>query len=217
MGDYNFTTDWFTRHLFIWEPLLALKKPKKILEIGSFEGRSATWMIENATKYHDEVEIHCVDTWEGSPELDGTDFGAVEARFWHNIQEAKTRLPPGKKVNVIAHKGTSLEMLSKLVVEGHLSSFDWVLVDGSHWAVDVLYDVIFAFKLCKVGGLIINDDYNVIGEPDHETSLLFPKIALKAWGTVYRDKVSLIPMTLEDGKKITENDTYQLYLTKVCE
>jgi hypothetical protein len=215
--EYRFTTDWFTRHLPIWIALLERCKPRKILEIGSFEGRSATWMIENASKHHDEIEIHCVDTWEGSPELDGTDFGAVEARFWHNIQEAKTRLPPGKKVSVTAHKGTSLEMLSKLVVQGHLSSFDWVLVDGSHWAADVLYDAIFAFKLAKVNALIVFDDYNVIEEPNYATSLEFPKIALKAFGSIYGKKVSLIRMQHEDGTPIGEEHTYQLYLIKISE
>lgn len=216
MEDYRFTEDWFTRHIPIWEPLLTSNKPKRILEIGSFEGRSATWMIENATKYHDEIEIHCVDTWEGSHELVGKDFGAVEARFWQNISIAKSRVP-GKTVNLFAHKGTSFEMLSKLVVEGYQSYFDWVLVDGSHLAVDVLYDAIFAFKLAKVKGVIIHDDYNVVSEKDHSTSLLFPKMAIKAWGQIYREKVSLIPFQLEDGKKIGENDTYQLYLQKIAE
>lgn len=213
--DYEFTTDWFTRNLPVWTPLLEFNKPKRILEIGSFEGRSATWMIENATKFHDEIEIHCVDTWEGSRELEGTDFGGVEARFQNNIRIAKEKVPD-KRINLFTHKGTSFEMLSKLV-EGHLSYFDWVFVDGSHLAVDVLYDAIFAFKLAKINGVIIHDDYNVVSEPDHEKSLLFPKIAIRAWGSIYGEKVSLVPMNLDGGRRLTEEDTYQLYLIKTSE
>lgn len=213
----EYTTDWFTRHLGVWVPLIEKAQPRKILEIGCFEGRSTCFMIENATLYNDNVEIHCVDTWQGSHELEGTDFAAVEARFDANVNEALDKVSD-KNIVLYKHKGTSLEQLSKLVVEGHLSTFDWVLVDGSHLAVDVLYDAIFAFKLARVGGVIIFDDYNVMEAPNIEDNLLFPKIAIKSWGRIYDGKVSLIQMRLaENDKPLTEADTYQLYLTKIAE
>lgn len=212
--EYRFTTDWFTRHIDVWTPLIAMAKPKKVLEIGSFEGRSTVFTIEEACKYTDDLEIHCVDTWEGGVEHAGMDFGAIEARFWQNIKFAKQRVP-GKNVNVIAHKGTSLEQLSKLVVEGHLSTFDWVLVDGSHMAVDVLYDAILAFKLAKVNATIVFDDYNV---QDSDGKLDFPKVAINVFGMIHRDKVALVPLTdAATGRQMTKDDLYQLYLIKTSE
>jgi len=214
VGEY--TQDWFTRHLPIWNPLLELAKPKKILEIGSFEGRSTVFMIENATKYNDNIEIHCVDTWQGSPEHGDTDFTQVEARFDSNVKEAQQEVT--QNVTVIKHKGTSLEQLSKLVVEGHLSTFDWILVDGSHLAADVLYDAIFAFKLARVGGVVIFDDYNVMEAPDLDNNLDFPKIAIQSFGKIYGKKMRLIRLQSgETGKFFAESDTYQLYLTKISE
>jgi predicted O-methyltransferase YrrM len=213
----EYTQDWFTRHLPVWNPLVATVKPKKILEIGSFEGRSTCFMIENATVYNDDIEIHCVDTWLGSKEHGDTDFKQVEARFDANVKESLDKVTD-RNVRVIKHKGTSLEQFSKLVVEGHLSSFDWVLVDGSHLAVDVLYDAIFAFKLTRLGGVIIFDDYNVQEAPDLENNLDFPKIAIKSFGKIYGHKVSLVRLINENtGKPLTDSDTYQLYLTKISE
>ena len=215
--EYRFTTDWFTYHIDIWRPLIDLVKPKKILEIGSFEGRSTTFTIEEATKYSDELEIHCVDTWQGGVEHAGIDFGAVEARFWQNIKLAKHKVP-GKKVNLTAHKGTSVEMLAKLVTEGHLGTFDWVLIDGSHAAVDVFYDAVLAFRLAKVHSALIFDDYNVPDAPNLDTNLGFPKVAIDAFAKIHYGKIALIPMMDGvTGKPFTEKDLYQLYLTKIAE
>jgi hypothetical protein len=173
-------------------------------------------MIENATKYNDNIEIHCVDTWLGSPEHGDTDFTQVEARFDANVKEAQREVI--ENVTVTKHKGTSLEQLSKLVVEGHLSTFDWILVDGSHLAADVLYDAIFAFKLARVGGVVIFDDYNVMEAPDLDNNLDFPKIAIQSFGKIYGKKMRLIRLQSgETGKFFAESDTYQLYLTKISE
>lgn len=217
MEDYSFTTDWFTRHISVWQPLIGLIKPKKILEIGSFEGRSATYMIEEASKYNDELEIHCVDTWLGSPEHGDTNFIEVEQRFLNNIKIAKERVPD-KKINLVIHKGTSVVELAKLVAEGHLGTFDWVLVDGSHIAVDVFYDAVLAFRLARVGAAIVFDDYNVLDAPNLENNLGFPKVAINAFGKIHHEKVALIPMSdAITGRKFTQNDTYQLYLFKTAE
>ena len=48
--EYNFTSDWFTPHIPIWEKVLSPLKGKpdiRYLEIGVFEGRSSLWIAEN--------------------------------------------------------------------------------------------------------------------------------------------------------------------------
>ena len=59
--EYEFTEDWFTRNLAEWNQVIPQLKPRKILEIGPYEGRSACYFIEEfATKI--QIELHCIDT-----------------------------------------------------------------------------------------------------------------------------------------------------------
>lgn len=48
--EYEFTTDWFSPYWENWLTLTADRKISKILEIGSFEGRSTCAMIEHFGK-----------------------------------------------------------------------------------------------------------------------------------------------------------------------
>lgn len=63
--NYIFTDDWFSHNLpslnFIFETI----KPQRILEIGSYEGRSTCYFIEKSFQFHPSVEIHSIDTWQG--------------------------------------------------------------------------------------------------------------------------------------------------------
>ena len=43
---YEFSRDWFTGNIPTWRQVVDKNKPRKILEIGSFEGRSTVWMVE---------------------------------------------------------------------------------------------------------------------------------------------------------------------------
>ena len=68
---YEFTNDWFsqTASLPVWRQLISQNKPRRILEIGSFEGRSTSWMIENcAPRSESGLSIVCIDSWEGGVE-----------------------------------------------------------------------------------------------------------------------------------------------------
>jgi predicted O-methyltransferase YrrM len=40
-----------------------------------------------------------------------------------------------------------------------VASYDFIYIDGSHKAADVLEDAVLSFRLLKVGGLLIFDDY----------------------------------------------------------
>src|SRR5215212_4787789 len=63
---YKFTDsdDWFSRNLPEWrELLLSLnRKPCRLLEIGSYEGRSSFWMVDNLLSHRDS-SLTCVDSW----------------------------------------------------------------------------------------------------------------------------------------------------------
>lgn len=191
----QFTTDWFEGVRPTWDALLPQLRPLKILEIGSFEGRSTTWLISHCSAWG-QAQIHCVDTWAGGVEHQaggayGVDMGAVEQRFHANIAEAQQSA--AQPVQLVIHKRPSDTAMVALLAEGHGASFDLVYIDGSHQAADVLSDAVLAFKLLKRGGLMIFDDYAWVGDPrspvDH---LEIPKPAIDAFVNLYRRKLSLL-------------------------
>jgi hypothetical protein len=59
---YEFSGDAFSRNIPVWERLFACLMPcEKILEIGSYEGRSAVWQIENVLNPRGGGELCCID------------------------------------------------------------------------------------------------------------------------------------------------------------
>ncbi|CAM9856492.1 unnamed protein product [Ectocarpus sp. 12 AP-2014] len=125
----------------------AEERPFFVLESGSWEGGSASWVAEHLLK-HSESLLVCLDTWDGGQEMENTGFDmvSVEERFHWNMGKA----PNGERV--VAFKGDSLESLAGLVARGLTSSFDVVYVDASHEMKDVLGDALLSFRLLKVGG-----------------------------------------------------------------
>ena len=161
-GEYEFTADWFSGCTPVWDQLIGRLKPTRILEIGSFEGRSTCYLIENCSKT-EPVEIYCVDTWEGGVEHDKNAMGEVERRFDHNLTVAKQRT--SFPASVIKFKKSSTQALAEIISRRE-APFDLIYVDGSHQAPDVLTDAVLAFQLLRVGGIIIFDDYLWRLEPD---------------------------------------------------
>lgn len=180
-NDYVFTADWFSHNIPVWTALIEDLGPvSKILEIGAYEGRSTVWLMENAFKATGTGELFCIDTWLGGPEQPGADMSAVEERFTRNIAIAGATA--GTDVSVRLFKGSSFDQLASLIALGHGQSFDIVYVDGSHLCSDVLNDLVLSFQLCKVGGLIICDDYLWRpGNHGEENPLDQPKLAIDAF------------------------------------
>lgn len=200
--DYEFSVDWFSSHWPNWKRLTEGTLVSKILEIGSFEGRSTCAMIEEfAAK--SPVQIFCVDTWAGGVEHGQFDMGAVEARFDRNVVIARNRA--GHAVAIEKYKGVSSQRLAELLAGGHGASFDLVFLDGSHQAPDVLTDLVLGYYLCKVGGFIICDDYLWSLEPaGQQDPLNMPKAAIDAFSTIFMRKMKQIGMPL-----------YQVYFRKM--
>lgn len=206
---YRFSVDWFSGNIPVWAQLLDQIKPTKILEIGSFEGKSACFLIDYLAKIYD-IELHCIDTWEGGIEhKDGgtvqQNMSDVESRFCHNIKVAKDNA--ANQVSIQIHKGYSDIKLANLISQGFKNYFDVIYIDGSHQAPDVLTDAVFSFKLLKVGGLLIFDDYLWEESLPGGTDLLrCPKPAIDAFTNIFVRKVKLIRAPL-----------YQLYAQKVSD
>lgn len=198
-GEYRYSADWFSMCIPTWQELFSqLPDVAKILEIGSFEGRSTVWLIENAFRAGAKAEIYCVDTWQGGVEHQGADMPAIEQRFLRNVAIAKSRSAAAVTVHV--RKGLTTGVLAALISEGHANSFDAIYVDGSHQCPDVLHDLVLSFQLCRVGGVIICDDYEWSMEgPGREDLLNQPKLAIDSFVNCYRRKLEVVGITLRQA------------------
>jgi predicted O-methyltransferase YrrM len=167
----TFSTDWAAGHFFEWAELLHPLRQKvlRILEIGSWEGRSANFFL----RYLPRSCVVCIDTFEGNVEHHrDPDFAKrvpeAEEKFDRNLAELMERV---EKI-----KGTSATVLPKLGVARR--RFDLAYIDGSHLAADVYNDATLTWPLMQAGGIVIFDDYewNVEGEEWEQ-----PKLGIEAF------------------------------------
>ncbi|MBW4494065.1 MAG: class I SAM-dependent methyltransferase [Oscillatoria princeps RMCB-10] len=181
---YQFTQDWFSWNIPILQVYLgrfAHRPDLQFLEIGSWEGRSTCWLLENILT-HESGKITCIDTFEGSVEHKHFEAGylnSIEERFDFNIAIAGAR----EKVTKIV--GMSQEVMRALP----LNCYDTIYIDGSHLPSDVLADAVLSWGLLKVGGLMIFDDYDFefINSPDLNT-----KIGIDAFLTAFKRKIKIL-------------------------
>ena len=211
MTDYKFTQDWFSHNIPVWEQLATLlPEHKSFLEIGSFEGRSAVWIIENMMNPGDWID--CVDTWEGSEEHKNGELSGAEERFDHNIIAAlncnsalhrsregswgHTRFasngPDRTNNRVYKYKSTSTRFLGEKLCDVMFSVnplYDFIYIDGSHIAKDVLTDACMAWPLLKQGGIMVFDDY-MWGNP--RDILHRPKPAIDTFINMFAEEVDVV-------------------------
>lgn len=154
---YRFSEDWFTYHVPHWRKTMELAglsetKALRILEIGSYEGRSATWISDNLLDAPGS-SLCCIDTFGGSIEHEGQDnLGQLLTRFSDNIAMSRN----SHKVRTFV--GDSKQVMPVMMRNGW--RFDIIYVDGSHEEEDVIQDGLNAFEMLAPGGAIIFDDYH---------------------------------------------------------
>jgi predicted O-methyltransferase YrrM len=151
---YHFTSDWFSVNIPNWKKYLSrfVNVPEiNALEIGSWEGRSACWLLDNVLT-HESARLTCIDTWQGSAENANFDkflLLFLQERFDVNISLT------GHPEKVIKKVNRSLEVLPSL----SSNSYDLIYVNSFYNSFDVLWNAVLLWKLLKVGGIIIFDDY----------------------------------------------------------
>lgn len=171
--NYNFTQDWFTKNIPSLKEILGKDRcASKILEIGSFEGRSALWFLENVLRT--DGHFTTVDPLRS--------FVNQEDVLVENINMG---VLPTQTYRLI--KNYSNRALPKLILDDE--KFDIIYVDGDHTAPMVLSDAVMSFDLLEPNGIMVFDDYlweNAPGE------LKQPKIAIDSFVQVYAEKLTVI-------------------------
>ena len=201
MNTPSFTQDWFSRSIPSWTLILNKLSERtthlRILEVGVFEGRSTCWLLQNHCKTP-ESSIVAIDSFQGGIEHQGMELGTLRKRFEANIATVES------PAQVEIREGFSLPELAKLIAEGY-QRFDFISIDASHQAPDVLGDAILGFELLKPGGVMAFDDYIWSPmRPGTENPLLLPKAAIDAFTTLFSQKIRIIPNL----------PLYQLYIQK---
>jgi tetratricopeptide (TPR) repeat protein len=155
VNQYRFTYDWFTHNLPIWQQYLVgyIGQPGvKILEIGSYEGMSSCWFLDQVLT-DPTAELHCIDV-------------VYPTFFERNV------LVTGVPEKLVKRVGSSHDILPMLA-EDYTAAYDVIYIDGCHLAEHVRLDAVLSWQLLKPGGLMIFDDYmwSDANYPDQDPSL----------------------------------------------
>ncbi len=178
---YTFTNDWFTTRLASWRIALrpyAGRAGLNYLEIGTFEGRSLFWMLENILT-DPTAHATAIDLFDGP----------YAATYRSNLQAS------GQEQKVTTLAGYSQVALRGLPVD----SYDLVYIDGSHRPADVLEDAVLCWRLLRAGGLMIFDDYanarighDYQGNAEPTAEKWYPKMAIDPFVLCHAEECEVI-------------------------
>lgn len=141
-----------------WEDHTSHLRNKRlsILEIGSFEGASTTWLLDNLMS-HPESTMTVVDTFEG-----GMEHQAPEQVEKYGLSTLEQRFRSNISLCVHSNKLTILRSMSDealLKLREHHAKYDLIYIDASHVAIDVLHDAVLSWRMLTLGGTLIFDDF----------------------------------------------------------
>ena len=124
------------------------------VEIGSFLGKSTSYMAVEIINSHKNIKFDCIDHWVGSEEHnDGTswefdfDVDKLYEKFLENIKPAKSAINPVRKPSLEAVK------------EYEDNSIDFIYIDASHDYDNVLADLRAWYPKLRTNGVIAGHDF----------------------------------------------------------
>jgi predicted O-methyltransferase YrrM len=175
--EYKFSNDWHSRHVPNWLRFLAYLrgKPLSYLEVGSFEGQSAVWMLKSVLT-HEGSSATLIDSFE-------KDDGFLDVELEQTF--ARNMLTWMSKITVLRTR--SLSALTRLYCNSRV--FDVIYVDGSHRATHVLEDLCLSWNMLTPGGLLIADDYQWNGNPAPYGK---PELAIDCFCKTYEPEVEVL-------------------------
>jgi predicted O-methyltransferase YrrM len=171
----EFTSDWFSDHIGTF---LSIKKElgevNTILEIGSHEGRSTCWILQNMLS--DTGSITCIDPFQdlAISAYDLTYINStrtIEERFKQNTAQCLKSTQTLNVMPTLSFYGLSFLINAR-------KEFDFIYIDGGHATDIVLADAVMSFGLLRPGGIMLFDDYLW----DHDTDFMMrPKLSVDAF------------------------------------
>ncbi|KAL8992807.1 MAG: hypothetical protein Q9169_006822 [Polycauliona sp. 2 TL-2023] len=200
---FHFQHDWFELIRPEWEQRTAhlRHRPLRILEIGCFEGCSTTWILDHLMDHPDSV-MTAVDTFEGGMEhqphqgpdqpADPYQLHTLKDRFDSNVAKCIHLA----KLSVMQARSDD----ALITLRQHARRFDFIYIDASHVAIDVLHDAVMSWRMLDQGGTLVFDDYSWRGFIE---DCYNPRAAIRAFVKCARPEV-----------ECTETES-QLWVTRV--
>ncbi|KAI0050307.1 glycosyltransferase family 8 protein [Auriscalpium vulgare] len=200
-AEYSFTPtqDWFSFNIDTWKPLFRLvgSTAPRVLEVGSWEGRSAAFLLKELCG--PAGEIVCIDHFD----LMGTDAGRERYRkFNHNLSLTGGQF---RVLDQFSFPALMQVLEEEMVAPPGAAGFDWVYVDGSHEADDTFLDGELAWRLTRKNAIFIFDDYDWDAQP--KDSRHHPRPGIDAF------------MALHEGeyRRLSSPTHYQMILQKTTD
>lgn len=179
VSNYNFTYDFGEGPKSnIFSIFQTFGIPKKMVEIGAYEGKTSIWISENVHELNQEIEIFMIDPHTGSDDIPHT-LSEIQKNFLNNYKVVKNRNPNNKIHHI--NKG-STEGLIELIQKNE--KVDFIYVDGDHKSCQVLTDLVLSWELLKKNGVILCDDVNGWQFTDKNgvsAAQLSPKMAVESF------------------------------------
>lgn len=149
---YQDIPGWFAGEKVYARAVREAKEGARFVEVGSWKGKSASFMAVEIANSGKNIEFTCVDHWEGSDERahktdEDVQAGTLYETFMDNIAPVRTHIG--------TLRTSSLDAASQFKDE----SLDFVYLDAAHDYESVKADIEAWLPKLKKGGTIAGDDY----------------------------------------------------------
>ena len=156
---YQSVDGWFNDGdiVFYNEIVDKTKGAAHFVEIGSYKGRSSSFMAVKIANVNPQIKFDCVDTWIGSPEHQtGGDLEDPDVVNDKMFDIFKQNMEPVKDYYT-AKRMTSIDASNTYAD----NSLDFVFIDANHTYESVKEDIVAWWPKVKLGGIISGHDYHI--------------------------------------------------------
>lgn len=164
--------------------------PRTICEIGVYEGSTTFWMADNISPHNNNLAIYAIDPHDTSADLT-VDLKGVKDNFVYNLTQNSYKNV--EYINKPSEDGL-IDLINRDV------KCDLIYIDGDHRASGVLTDLVLAWKVLNVGGVILCDDtttWKFVDKNKTASNQMSPRLAVETFIQCNWHKLSIL--SLPDG------------------
>lgn len=145
----QFGEDWFTYSKFYKQMVNHFSTNSIFVEVGSWKGKSSSFMAVEIFNSNKDITFYCIDTWEGGQEHSSEQKGkSLFNTFLTNVQP-------------ISHMIKPMRMKSLQAVDFFKdNSIDFCFIDASHDYQNVINDIKAWYPKIKKDGVIAGHDWS---------------------------------------------------------
>jgi len=145
---------WFNMHEAYDQALDQCEDGDEILEIGSFMGRSTSYLATNIINSGKKIHLYALDTFEGSSEHANL---AIKGGFYQEFQNNCQVFIDKGVVTPVKSRSDDANTLKRF----HNKSFQIIIIDGAHEYEPVMDDILNWWPKLKEGGTMVGDDMSL--------------------------------------------------------